>query len=134
MGLVFQDFVRNFYRIEQTEYRVSSDSLAWAIERDVGHGHELFPSMQTDVSLRSKERTVVVECKWYREPLALSYGQPRIRADHLYQVFAYLKNLEARAGTPIPERRASCSIRKSARPLTWRVGSKPTHFAFDLWT
>jgi 5-methylcytosine-specific restriction enzyme subunit McrC len=99
MGLVFQDFVRNFYRLEQDAYRVSSDSLPWAIEPGMGHGHELLPVMNTDVSLRSKERTMVIECKWYREPLAMSYGRQELRADHLYQLFSYLKNLEARSGS-----------------------------------
>jgi 5-methylcytosine-specific restriction enzyme subunit McrC len=98
MGLVFQDFLQNFYRIEQTEYRVTSDQLVWAIASGVGHGHELLPRMETDVLLRSKQQTMVIECKWYRAPLVLSHGQPKIRSDHLYQLFAYLKNVAANGG------------------------------------
>jgi 5-methylcytosine-specific restriction enzyme subunit McrC len=42
---------------------------------------------------------MVIEGKWYREPLAMSYGRQKLRADHLYQLFSYLKNLEARSGS-----------------------------------
>ena len=98
MGLVFQDFVRNFYRLEQRKYHVGSDGLVWAAEQGFGHGHELLPQMRTDVTLRSTARTVVIECKWYREPLQAHHGRRKLRSGHLYQLFAYLKNLEERNG------------------------------------
>ena len=96
MGVLFQEFVRSFYRLEQREYRVGSEGLVWAIEPGFGYGHELLPGMQTDVTLRSATRTLVIECKWYREPLQNYYGRRKLRSGHLYQLFAYLKNLEKR--------------------------------------
>ena len=54
------------------------------------------PTMRTDVSLRSMHRTIVIDTKYYRQTLSRYLGNEKIRSDHLYQLFAYLKNLEGR--------------------------------------
>ncbi len=103
MGLVFQAFVRGFYEreLDQCGYRVGSDALRWTAETGLGWGHELLPSMQTDVTLRSETRTLIVECKWCKEPLRARYGRPKLRSDHLYQLFAYLRSMEERGGQDV---------------------------------
>jgi 5-methylcytosine-specific restriction enzyme subunit McrC len=58
MGLIFQDFVRNFYRLEQTHFNVKSEQFDWPITHGMGHGQQFMPSMNTDVSLYDGSRTI----------------------------------------------------------------------------
>jgi 5-methylcytosine-specific restriction enzyme subunit McrC len=50
--------------------------------------------MQTDVSLRSPKRTVLIDTKYYAQTLHTHRDKERLRSAHLYQLFAYLKNME----------------------------------------
>jgi 5-methylcytosine-specific restriction enzyme subunit McrC len=52
--------------------------------------------MYTDASLRSPRRTVIIETKYYSETLHAHYERKTLRSGHLYQLFAYVKNLENR--------------------------------------
>src|SRR5262249_32185992 len=51
MGFIFQDFVRNFFRLEQNRFSVKGDQLRWDVDLGVGFGHHLLPLMNTDTSL-----------------------------------------------------------------------------------
>lgn len=98
MAAIFQDFVLNFYRLEQSEYKVKSDTISWEAVplNDAAAG--LLPTMRTDVSLRSPTRTIIIDTKFYKGALQTYFDRHSIRSDHLYQLFAYLKNLERRGG------------------------------------
>ncbi len=99
MQRVFQDFVFNFYRLEQSDYEVKQqERITWDVAPTFGWDLHMLPEMRTDVSLRRPGRTIVVDTKYYREPLQVHEGRQRVRSGHLYQLFAYLRNLERRGG------------------------------------
>jgi 5-methylcytosine-specific restriction enzyme subunit McrC len=98
MRTVFQDFVYNFFRIEQRHFDVSSERLDWDTTYMDDDARELLPEMRTDVCLSSASRKIVVECKFVAESLHEFRGKLSARSEHLYQLFAYLKNLEGRGG------------------------------------
>jgi 5-methylcytosine-specific restriction enzyme subunit McrC len=54
--------------------------------------------MRTDSLIRRPGRTLVIDAKYYQQTLQSYYESETIRSANLYQVFSYLKNLEARAG------------------------------------
>lgn len=54
--------------------------------------------MLTDVTMRSSETTLILDAKFYRETLQTNYGKESVHSGNLYQLFSYLKNLEARPG------------------------------------
>ena len=101
MGRVFEDFVFNFYRREQDQYIVSRPYINWyeatASETDLAH----LPIMKTDVVLRSDDRALVLDTKYYAEALKGSWGGEKVRSGHLYQVFSYLQNLAPVSHTPV---------------------------------
>jgi 5-methylcytosine-specific restriction enzyme subunit McrC len=97
LSRVFERFIRNFFRQEQDELDVSSERIEWDILDAAGQSLELLPSMQTDVTLRSSARTVVIDAKYYAQTLHSHRDRVRLRSAHLYQLFAYLKNLERRS-------------------------------------
>lgn len=98
MGLLFQAFVRNFLRHEQDAFRVGAEKIAWDSAR-ADPDAEWLPGMNTDITLWSPARKIVIETKFYKHPLQVAWsGSAKLRSDHLYQLFAYIKNLEAKGG------------------------------------
>jgi 5-methylcytosine-specific restriction enzyme subunit McrC len=95
MNRVFERFVRNFFRQEQDELDVSSELIDWDLsDKEEAIALELLPNMRTDVSLRGPHRTVIIDAKYYAETLHTHHDKRRLRSAHLYQLFAYLKNME----------------------------------------
>jgi len=97
MSAVFEQFVRNFYRLEQSRFAVSKTILQWDAS---GNAADLMflPRMETDIVLRSPPRTIVIDAKFYRAPLEIRFEQPKIRSPHLYQLLTYLQHVECPAG------------------------------------
>ena len=103
MGAVFEAFVFNFLRLEQSEYAVSRRNFDW----DATAANELdlrfLPLMRTDVLLTNARRRVVIETKYYASPLRYrrDTATPKLISGHLYQLLAYLQRLEAEPGPPV---------------------------------
>ena len=94
MQMVFEEFVRNFYRMEQSEYEVKREDVLWTAKSAT----TLLPKMQTDICLTSQERKIVIDTKYYKEALNRHYDAEKVRSEKLYQIFAYVKNLETKGG------------------------------------
>ena len=99
MSAVFQAFVHNFFKSEQAEFSVGSEYIYWDAKGADALSMAYLPAMLTDVTLRSSYRSIIIDAKFYKETLQEHYGRDRIQSEHLYQIFAYLKNF--RAHTPI---------------------------------
>ena len=93
MRKLFERFVRNFYQREQQAYKLCGRKLRWSASGDV----LLLPTMQTDVTLRRRDRKTVVETKYTANQLQHHFDKKAVRSDHLYQLFAYLQNLAVRS-------------------------------------
>ncbi|MBK8809267.1 MAG: restriction endonuclease [Acidobacteria bacterium] len=89
MSGLFEEFVRRFYEIEQDEFRVGREDIYWQLQ---GPDRALLPKMQTDVTLRSAREKIIIETKFYADPLKGSYDSEKLPAANLYQLFSYLLN------------------------------------------
>ncbi len=102
MAMLFQRFVLNFYRREQSHFKPTSHKIRWdalPVSPERESDLDYLPEMETDITLRSLNETIVIDTKYYSETLVRKYDGPeRVRADNLYQLNAYLMNLEAREG------------------------------------
>lgn len=98
MAKVFEDFVLNFYRIENPELEVKKERIYWTATSQKDAALRYLPTMETDISLRSPERTLIIDTKYYSKTLQTYYEAENIHSANLYQLFAYLKNLEQRGG------------------------------------
>ena len=94
MATVFEKFVRNFYRREQSDFRVKSERIDWQDVETTESDRRFLPSMKTDVSLESAERKIVIDTKYYASTLQSYYDSETIHSSNLYQLFTYLKNLQ----------------------------------------
>jgi 5-methylcytosine-specific restriction enzyme subunit McrC len=98
MHRLFQDFVRNFYKLEQREFNVLAPKIAWQTEFEDDENREYLPEMQTDVCLIKHDRKIIVDCKYYRETLQQGQYKKTVHSQHLYQLFSYVKNKESDRG------------------------------------
>lgn len=94
MSKVFEHFVRNFYRHEQSTFTsVGSEMIDWDLEPTEPSFANYLPSMITDVTLRSASTTMVIDTKYYKQTLS-NYRGERVYSSHLYQLYSYLSNME----------------------------------------
>lgn len=91
MWKVFEEFVKRFCERE-TSYRVSAPKIPWFEAKGSNHALDHLPEMRTDVVLQSSERTVIIDTKYYGNPLTERYEVERMRSNNLYQIFSYVTN------------------------------------------
>lgn len=95
MAAVFEAFVRNFYRREQRAFSVEPLLLSWNAEQVSDSGEGQLPTMRVDVFLRSPQRRIIVDTKYYADALQTYHGAKTFHSAHLYQLFAYLRNAQS---------------------------------------
>lgn len=89
MARLFEEFVRNFYKKEMPEYKVYRENIYWDAE---GEETSYLPIMQTDISLESSDRKIIMDTKYYQNSLTQNFGSKKIISGNLYQLFSYLSN------------------------------------------
>ncbi len=102
MGALFEEFVRNFYIYEQTQFTVLRDRIRWVADSDLPNDLAYLPFMHTDISLRSSKRAMIIDCKYYLKTLQTWHGTSSIHSAHLYQLFSYMVNLRPRLPAHLP--------------------------------
>lgn len=98
MAMLFERFLFNFYKREQQVYRVNKRQLHWQVSHADEESMALLPRMETDILLANRDRTIIIDAKYYRQSTREYYGNERFRSAHLYQMFSYLQNLDKRPG------------------------------------
>lgn len=57
--------------------------------------------MHTDISLRDDCRYLVFDTKFYPEAFKYHHGTKKLHSAHIYQLFAYMRNLAIRHGPSV---------------------------------
>jgi len=104
MSLLFEKFVFNFIRHHRVDLAVTKEKITWDTDSDTSSEISFLPKMETDISVRSGETTLVIDTKYYTRTLSEYFESKSIHSSNLYQIFSYLKNMEQRVG---PDRTAS---------------------------
>lgn len=91
MALIFENFVRNFFRIEQAQYKVTPLQMRWDAVADENN-LQMLPLMRTDIHLENADRHIIIDTKYYYDALQPHHGKRSLRSENLYQLFSYLKN------------------------------------------
>ena len=101
---VFEHFVFEYYRQDgKKRYKgLGVEHGAWIdwdfpeSQRKIGG---ILPVMISDVMLHYKKKTLIIDTKYYGKIfLKRSYAEKeKIRSNHVYQIFAYVKNYDASA-------------------------------------
>jgi 5-methylcytosine-specific restriction enzyme subunit McrC len=93
MAVLFENFVRTFYRVH-TDFRVKREDLYWRWFAADQIAADLLPKMQTDISLTSEQRKIIIDCKFTPEATQEHYEAKTLRSSHLFQINAYMDNLK----------------------------------------
>jgi len=96
MSVLFESFVRNFYKKELEGYESFRETIKWDGQSYNDESKERLPVMQTDISLVSINRKIIIDTKYYKEALRKNYNKEKIISNNLYQIFSYLKNVEVK--------------------------------------
>jgi 5-methylcytosine-specific restriction enzyme subunit McrC len=98
MARLFEHFVRNFLSVERRDITVHSEEVRWIASSEQDDSLSFLPSMRTDITVRDKDRTIVIDTKFYQNTFQSYYDKKSIHSDNLYQLMTYLRNMEARQG------------------------------------
>lgn len=95
MGLVFENFVYNFYRTELTSYSVRSGEM---INWDSFDQNGLYPTMKTDITIRKNDAVLVIDTKYYQNMFNSHYQSPdrqKFISNNIYQLYTYINNFKS---------------------------------------
>ena len=94
MSTLFEHFIFNYYKKHQKNWKVKRENIQWHYEEG-GIGVDHLPMMQTDITLERFDRKLIIDAKFYQEPMKSRVpGSPKkFASTNLYQLHAYLSNL-----------------------------------------
>ncbi len=93
MNILFESFVRNFYKIEQKKFTmVKKETIKWQFNNIDYKSFPYLPQMETDITLENDTEKIIIDAKFYRETMTLNYNKEKIKSANLYQLFSYLIN------------------------------------------
>ena len=97
MNTLFQRFVFEYYKQEHKELDVSAPIMKWTEETEESNPLiKYLPVMKTDIVLKQKygDKTLIIDTKYYKRILNQNYDKLSLNPAHLYQIFAYVKNMD----------------------------------------
>lgn len=94
MHALYERFLLEYFKFHHPQLVPSAPRVPWDLDEGQ-HVHSQLPAMSTDLVLRKGNKRLVVDAKYYSQPLAQGrHGKRTVRSDHLYQILAYAKNLD----------------------------------------
>ena len=123
---VFEKFIRGFDRLEQTDFpSVGSVYLHWNATSEAAEDMDFLPSMKTDVTLRSESRMIVIDAKYYKDALQTHREKRTGHSGNLYQLMAYLRNVERHWRGRAPEGILLYPVAASRADLRYTIDGYP---------
>ncbi len=95
MSKLYEKFVLEYYRKEfQENINAYPAQIPWDVDDGVT---TMLPTMQSDITLsdKSEKKFLIIDTKYYSHTTQTRFSDssaPKIHSDHLYQIFAYVKN------------------------------------------
>jgi 5-methylcytosine-specific restriction enzyme subunit McrC len=98
MWKVFENFLRNFFKFNRTEYQVRAEAPEWYVSDASESDLALLPRMVTDITLRHQHYTIIIDAKFDKKALVQGpHGDgERVQSQHLYQLITYLQHERVR--------------------------------------
>lgn len=92
MCRLYEKFILKYYRKEYPDLSASASQIPWNI--DDGY-IDMLPIMQSDITLKNKEKTLVIDAKYYAHTTQQQYNVNTLHSGNLYQIYTYVKNLDS---------------------------------------
>lgn len=91
MHVLYEKFILSYYKRHFSNFKVTQSYIPWNTDDGM---IELLPRMRTDIMIEYKEKTLIIDAKYYDSAMQRNrrYGNQTIYSHNLYQIFAYVKN------------------------------------------
>ena len=89
---LYEKFILEYYRKEFKDIKVSAEHIQWNLDNDFNN---MLPTMKSDITLKYENRVLIIDAKYYKNMMQSQYDVNTIRSGHLYQIFTYVKNMDA---------------------------------------
>lgn len=99
MSRLYEKFILGYYCHHYPKLNPQAHRIIWNLTDGSTDKYNLLPIMKTDVVLQKDNKTLILDAKYYDKSKILQEYQDgkdgKLRSNHLYQIFAYVKNWEA---------------------------------------
>ena len=92
MHKLYEKFLLEYFKKEHQDIKASSSYIKWAL--DDGNS-ELLPAMLSDIMLEKNDKILIIDAKYYSHTTQTQFNKNTINSANLYQIFTYVKNMEA---------------------------------------
>ncbi len=95
MERLFEKFILEYYKHHHPELHPAAPIIEWNhTEEPDSQMIQFLPKMKTDIVLKNGDKMLIIDAKYYGKSMAQSYSKETLRSAHLYQIFAYVKNMD----------------------------------------
>ena len=84
MCRLYEKFLLEYYRKEHPLLSASASQIPWALDDDYS---DMLPVMQTDIMLSHKNKTLIIDAKYYSHNTQVQYDVRTLHSGNLYQIF-----------------------------------------------
>lgn len=94
MHRLYEKFVLEYYRRHYPQFNASAAHIDWDVD---GGEIEYLPTMKSDITLRYKGKTLIIDTKYYEHTMQTNsvYNSRTLHSHNMYQIFTYVKNMDA---------------------------------------
>jgi 5-methylcytosine-specific restriction enzyme subunit McrC len=89
MNRLYERFILEYYTKECPQVIATASQIPWALDDGIG---TMLPVMQSDIMLVYKNKTLIIDAKYYRRTMQTRYDVHTLHSSNLYQIFTYVKN------------------------------------------
>ena len=95
MERLYEKFILEYYKQHHPELHPAAPVIEWDhTEEPDSQMIQLLPKMKTDIVLEKGDKTLIIDAKYYGKAMIQNYSKETLRSAHLYQIFAYVKNMD----------------------------------------
>lgn len=93
MARLYEKFVLEYYRHHHKELSASPSQVKWNLAEGTEESSIKFlPMMQTDIMLKNKEKTLIIDTKYYTRTMQKQFDSYSYHSANMYQIYTYVKN------------------------------------------
>ena len=96
MERLYEKFILEYYKQHHPELNPKSAQVKWNLtEQPDERMIQFLPTMKTDITLQKDDKVLIIDAKYYGKSMLQNYTKEKLRSAHLYQLFAYVKNMDS---------------------------------------
>lgn len=93
MSRLYEKFILEYYRREHPQLNASARYINWALDDGFD---DMLPAMKSDITLSRGNSVLIIDAKYYAHTTQQQFDKRTVHSHNLYQIFAYVKNTEAK--------------------------------------